>query len=504
MEEAHRRIKAIRQRVTHGNLEAVEREHRKGKLTARERIDKLLDRDSFIELEPFSQPIPTGFDIDNKMLEGDGVVTGFGCIEGRQVCVWAQDATVLGGRMGIIHARKICRILEYALSWRVPCIGIYDSEGIEIENFLTTPSNFGYDRIAYLQTQASGVIPQISLIMGPCLGAAAISAQLTDFVFMVKNTSYACVSAPKGQEQEYGDAWTLAKKTACCDVIAENDEECISKVRELLLLLPQNNGQKPPKKETTDSAERMVDELASLIPGEASKAFNMYAVISLISDNGYFFEIKRYWANNLIVGFALLDGNPLGILANNPRVMAGAMSFRAAEKMARFVQFCDAFNIPILWLADTPAFLTTIEEEQGGIIRRGDKCVYWNSNFTVPGITIYLRKCYAGANLAMIGRNLAGDLGIALPTAEVFSVWPETGVSMIYGREIEAAPDPDAEKARRTKEFKEQMTSKPWQWMGPQDFIDPREIRVKLIKMLKTLQDKTLPPIPKKHDNITL
>ena len=503
MEDRLRKIESIRKRVETGDPDAIDREHQKCKLTARERIIKLVDPGSFDELELFSRPIPTNLDIDDEAIEGDGVVTGFGRIEGRDICLWAQDATVLGGRMGIIHARKIVRIIEHALNAQVPCIGIYDSEGLRIEDFITTPSNFGYDRIVYLQTMASGIIPQISLIMGPCIGAAAISAQLSDFVFMVRNTSYACVYPPDNAK-EIGDAWISTKNTAECDIIAQNDEECLSKARELVGLLPQNNRGKAPYNDTGDDPNRIIDELATLIPIKENKTFNIYPIISLISDNNYFFELKRHWANNLVTGFIRLDGNIVGVLANNPQSLAGCMNYRSAEKMARFVQFCDAFNIPLLWLADTPAFLTSIEEEQGGIIRRGCKCVYWNSNLTVPAMTIYLRKCYAGANLAMMGRGLGGDFGLALTNAEVCGGWPETMVSMAYIKEIEAATDPDAEKEKRLKEFKEQATTTSWQWITVQDHFGPHELRSKLIRFFGALKGKEIDPIPKKHDNITL
>ena len=503
MEDRLKRIESIRQRVITGDPQTIEQEHQKGKLTARERVAKLVDPGSFTELELFSKPIPTDLDIDEDSSEGDGVITGFGRIEGRDICLWAQDATVMGGRMGIIHARKIVRAIEHALNAQVPCIGIYDSEGLRLEDFLTTPSNFGYDRIAYLQTQASGIIPQISLIMGPCLGAAAISAQLTDFVFMVRNTSYVCISPP-GDAKEIGDAWTLAKNTAECDIIAQNDEECLNKARELVSLLPQNNREKAPRKATNDDPNRMIDELATMIPSEENKTFDIYPIISLISDDNYFFELRHYWSNNLVTGFIRLDGNIVGVLANNPQVLAGCMNFRSAEKMARFSQFCDAFNIPLLWLADTPAFLTSIEEEQGGIIRRGCKCVYWNSNITVPAMTVYLRKCYAGANLAMMGRGLGGDFGVALANAEVCGGWPETMVSMAYIKEIEAADDPDAEKARRLKKFKEESTTTTWQWISIQDYFGARELRAKLTRLFGALKGKQVDPIPKKHDNITL
>ncbi|MBW2003362.1 MAG: methylmalonyl-CoA carboxyltransferase [Deltaproteobacteria bacterium] len=507
----HNKIKGIeelrRKLLQGGGTRAIKRQHEKGKLTARERVDKLLDPSTFFEIELFSKPIHTGMEVDKEAMRGDGLVSGYGEVNGRPICVWAQDATVSGGRAGIIHLRKVCTLMERALRSRVPCVGMIDSEGVKIEDMLTSPTDYPYDKLMYLQTTASGIIPQISLIMGPCMGSAAISAQLADFVFMVRNTSYAFVSHIPSEISldEKDEADSYAKSSGCCDLLADGDEDCIVKARELLSLLPLNNSERNPIVDTGDDPDREVPELLKLVPADSRKPFSMHKAISFIVDNGRFFEIKGSWAQNLIVGFARLGGQSVGIIANNPLVMAGCLDVDTADKMARFVRFCDAFSIPLVYLADTPAFLPSVEQERKGIIRHGAKIVFSNSVASVPQIQIYVRKCYGGGGLAMPGNNLGGDFGIAWPTSELLLMHPEGAVSIIHRKEIKASENPKEEFKKRLEKFKrEGSVENVWEYNTVQDFINPKDTRARLIKMLNVLEHKVVKMPWKKSDNMPL
>jgi len=490
-----------------GGAEAIDRQHKAGKLTARERVQKLLDPGTFFELEPFCKPIDTGMEIDQKTLRGDGLISGYGEVNGRPICVWAQDATVVGGRFGIIHGSKIVAVMERALTSRVPCIGMIDSEGIRVEDILTTPTDYSYDRVMHLQTLASGVIPQISLIMGPCAGAATLSALLADFVFMVRRSSYALVSPlfSKGDSYELGGADAHYKKSGCCDVIADSDEDCIEKARELLGFIPLHHREKMDIMETGDDPGREVPELLELVPVDSKKPFNMHRAICLIVDNGHFFEIKKGWATNLLVGFARLGGRSVGVIANNPLSKGGCMDVDSADKMARFVRFCDAFNLPLVYLADTPAFLPGIEQERKGIIRHGAKIVFSNSVASVPKIQVYVRKCYGGGNLAMPGNCIGGDMGLAWPTSEILLMHPEGAVSIIYRKEIAAAQNAKEELKKRLDRFKEAgSVENIWEAITVQDYINPKDTRLKLIQSLKVIRDKVEERHWMKHDNMPL
>ncbi len=508
MHEKIRRIDELRADLLSGtNLEAIESRHRAGKLTARERIEKLFDPGTFYEIDLFAKPIETGFPKDKESTRGGGVVVGYGDVNGRPVCVWAQDALVFGGRVGIVHARKIVEVIERAVKARIPCIGMIDSEGILVEDMISTPSNYSYDRIMYEQATASGVIPQISLIMGPCKGAAAISAQLSDFVFMVRDGSYACVSRPPDGTtlEEMGAAATHFKKTGCCDVLAQNDEECIQKARELLGLLPSNNRDTPLPIDNGDDINREVPELLDIVPGNIRKPYKIQKVICAIADNGQFFETRGGWADNLVVGFARFGGKSAGLIANNPSVLGGCLDVNSADKMARFVRFCDAFNIPLVYLADTPAFLPAIKQERRAIIRHGAKVVFSNSMATTPQMQVYLRKCYGGGNLAMPGNNLGGDIGLLWPSAEVLLMHAEGAVSIIYRKEIAEAADPGKEYKDRVAQFKELgAVENEWEGWSGQDYIHPKETRSKIIKTLKLLEGKKVEISFRKHDNMPL
>jgi len=390
---------------------------------------------------------------------------------------------------------------------RIPCIGMIDSEGIRVEDMITTPTNYSYDRIMNIQTMVSGIIPQISLIMGPCKGAAAISAQLADFVFMVRDSSYACVSPPpEGVSlDEMGGATTHFKKTGCCDVLADSDEECIQAAKDLLGFLPSNNKVTAPLVDNGDDVNREVPELVDIVPGDSKKPYRMQDVITAIADNGRFFEIRGGWATNLVVGFARFGRTSAGIIANNPWIIGGCLDVDSADKLARFVRFCDAFNIPLVYLADTPAFLPDIEQERKGIIRHGAKAVFSNSVATTPQIQVYLRKCYGGGNLGMPGNNLGGDFGILWPTAEVLLMHPEGAVSIIYRKEIAEADDPKKEYKKRVAQFKKEgAVENVWEAMTGQDYIHPKDTRSKIIKTLSLLEGKRVETSFKKHDNMPL
>lgn len=490
-----------------GGVPEIEKQHAKGKLTARERIGKLLDNGTFQELDIWGTPLGTGFAIDNKEGAADAVAVGYGEVNGRPIYVWAQDATVLGGTLANIHARKIAMVMEKALQARVPIVGIIDSEGPRVEDAIQYYRFYSPEAMAYFQTMASGVIPQISLVMGPCVGEMAISASLADFLFMVRNTSYMHVAPPpEGMPaKEVGDASVHAQDTGCCDLLAEDDERCLQRCRELLGFLPSNNREQPPIVDAGDNPARREEELLQIVPFNTRQAFNMRKLISLIVDNGELFEIKQQWAYNLITGFARLAGHSVGIIANNPEFMGGSMTLDAADKMARFVRFCDAFNIPLVWLADTPAFLPAVEEETRGLIRHGCKLVFSNAEATVPQITVAIRKLYGGGQLAMPGTTLGGDLDVAWPTVERGLMGGEGAVSIIYKREFQAIEDEsarDEKRAQRVAEMKQKFQALEREWA--QDFIDPRDTRSFLIKALKMLANKHEEKPQKKHENMRL
>ena len=494
--------------IEQGEPESIKAHHDAGKLTARERITRLVDDNSFEELDMIHRPYETGFNIGEETGRGDGVIVGYGLINNRPITIWGQDATVMGGTMGTVHARKICMISENAINARTPLVSMFDSEGIRAHDVIQYPEFYSSSAIARFQTVASGVIPKISMVMGPCRGDLAIIAALGDFLFMVKNTGTMRLMPPPEDktESDIGDAWNIhAKLTGCCDVIADNEEDCLEKCKMLLSFLPQHCQEKPPVVDTGDDPDRCEEELLELVPVESSKPFNMYKLISLVVDNGEFFEIRRYWAKNLITGFARLDGHAVGIIANNPQDKGGCMTLNAADKMSHFVRFCDAFNIPLIWLADTPAFLPAIEEETRGLIRHGSGMILANTEATVPRITVFIRKCYGGGRLAMTGQFLMGDIQVAWPTYEPGLMGAEGAASIIYGREIAAIQDPALQEERKKEKIEEM------QWgldmllrESTQKFIDPRKTRPFLIKALKWLSNRQQNPGIKKHENIRL
>jgi acetyl-CoA carboxylase carboxyltransferase component len=498
----------LRGRLSQGAGAAeVEKQHKKGKLTARERVEKLLDPGTFQELDLFGTPMATGFDIDKAEGPADGVAVGYGEVNGRPIYVWSQDATVFGGTLANIHARKISGAMEKAIHARIPIVGIIDSEGFRIEDAIQYYRFYSTESLAHFQTMASGVIPQISLIMGPCVGEMAISASLADFVFMVRKTSYMHIGPlPQGKTaEEVGDPSVHFRRTGCCDFLAKDENECLQKCRDLLSYLPSSSKEKPPLVNTGDDPNRREEELLSIAPVDTNKPYSMHKLISLIVDKGEFLELKRQWANNLITGFARMAGQTVGFVANNPQSMGGSLTLDAADKMARFVRFCDAFNIPLVWLADTPAFLPAIDEETRGLIRHGCKLVFSNVECTVPQITIAVRKLFGGGQLAMPGTTLGGDLDVAWPTVERGLMGAEGAVSIIYKRELQSIQDETVRAAKleqRTIEMRHRLRALEREW--GQGFIDPRDTRLFLIRALKTFASRDEGRPQRKHESIRL
>jgi acetyl-CoA carboxylase carboxyltransferase component len=508
MEKEIQRLETLRSKILRGGRHKHSKTRaEEGKSSARHRVKTLLDPGTFFEIDMFSKPISTGFPADKKSMHGDGLIAGYGEINGRPVCLWAQDRSVFGGRAGIVHGQKIVSVMERAIRIRVPCIALIDSEGIREQEMLGTPTDYTYDRLIFLQSQASGVIPQISLIMGPCLGPAAVSTQLSDFVFMVKGKSYTCISSWNSEMEleKMGGTETHFNQSGCCDFIADRDKDCIKEIKQLLAFLPLSNEDEPPWVETGDDPNRKVPELLSLVPQDSKKPYDIHDVIKAIVDNGEFFETKRGWARNLVTGFARFGGKPAGVIANNPMVLGGCLDVNSADKLSRFVRFCDAFNMALVYLADTPAFLPSIEQERKGIIRHGAKAVFSNSVASTVQIQIYLRKCYGGGNLAMPGSNLGGDIGLAWPTSELLLMKPEGAVGIIYRKEIQSAEDPKEEFRKRLANFKDAgAVENLWEAVSVQDYIDPQDTRAKIVRALQILSRKREIYYKGKHDNMPL
>jgi len=521
MDDMRKKLEELEQRrasLTEGGGSAqIEKQHQRGKLTARERIAKLLDPGTFVELDLWAKSRMTGFDIDKRELPADGVITGYGEVYGRQVYVYAQDFTVLGGTMGSVGGKKILKVMRRALDSRVPCIGLVDSGGVRVQDAVTRNLFDGYPSMFYYHTLSSGVIPQITLMMGPCAAGAAYSPALTDFVFMVKYTSSMYVASPtliKASqfidigEQDLGGALVHSTISGCCDLVAENDDDSLLKTRELLSFLPSNNSEPPPVYQSDDDPNRRDEALLDIVPADPREPYDMHDIITCLVDNGYFFEIKPDYAPNIITCFSRLDGHTVGFIANNPQAMAGTIDINASDKEARFIRFCDAFNIPLVFLSDTPAYLPGVEQEHGGILRHGAKVLHAISEATVPMITVYVRKAYGGGSHAMCTEPLGSDLLLAWPTAELGLMSAEGAVSIIYRKEIAAAPNPDELREQKIEEYKATFGKFPYhaaamQWVD--EIIDPRDTRPMLIKALRGLANKKKSDRPwKKHGLIPL
>ena len=493
-----------------GGEKRVKAQHEKGKLTARERIDLLLDKDSFVELDLLVEHRCSNFGMDKVEAPGEGVVTGYGTINERLIYVFAQDFTVIGGSLGEMHAKKICKVLDMAMKMGAPCIGINDSGGARIQEGVDSLS--GYGQLFYRNTIASGVIPQISIIVGPAAGGAVYSPAIMDFVFMVKNVGIMHITGPDvikavtGEvvtSEKLGGAMTHNRKSGVAHFAAENEEEVYQMVRKMMGYLPSNNMETPPSIECNDDPNRMEEALLNIVPTDPNKPYEMKDVIRHIVDEGDFFESHPYFATNMLTGFARLNGQSIGIIANQPKVLAGCLDINASDKAARFVRFCDAFNIPIFTLVDVPGFLPGTAQEYGGIIRHGAKLLYAYSEATVPKITLIVRKSYGGAYLAMCSRDLRADQVIAWPTAEIAVMGSQGAANIIFRKEIAKADNPEKVRQEKIDEFQLKF-SNPYEAAkrGYVDIvIDPRETRPRLITTFEMLSTKRESRPAKKHGN---
>jgi propionyl-CoA carboxylase beta chain len=502
-----------RQAEAGGGAERQARQRSSGKLTARERIEFLLDDDSFEELDKFVMHRCQDFGMQEQQFSGDGVVSGFGRIEGRLVYVFAQDFTVFGGSLSETNAQKICKVMDLAMKMGAPVIGLNDSGGARIQEGVVSLA--GYADIFLRNTLASGVVPQISAVMGPCAGGAVYSPAITDFVVMVQNSSYMFITGPdviktvtheEVSKEELGGALTHNRQSGVAHFATNTDRECLSLIRELLSFLPSNNLESPPVRETQDPVDRADPALDSIVPVEANKPYDIKSVIHSVADDHHFFEVHSHFAQNIVVGFARFAGRPVGIVANQPAVLAGCLDIDASVKAARFVRFCDAFNIPLITFEDVPGFLPGTAQEFGGIIRHGAKLLYAFAEATVPKITVITRKSYGGAYCVMASKHIRTDMNFAYPTAEIAVMGPDGAVNIVYRKELSEAVDVAEERSRRTQEFKERFAN-PY-LAAERGYVDevilPRDTRRKLITALKMLDTKRDKNPPKKHGNIPL
>jgi propionyl-CoA carboxylase beta chain len=510
LDELRRRRAAAEQ----GGGEArTQRQHQEGKLSARERVELLLDENSFEELDKLVTHRCRDFGMEEQILPGDGFITGWGRVDGRLVYVFAQDFTVFGGSLSEANAQKICKIMDMALKNGAPIIGLNDSGGARIQEGVLSLG--GYADIFLRNTIASGVIPQISAIMGPCAGGAVYSPAITDFVFMVDKTSYMFVTGPDViktvthedvSKERLGGSMTHNSVSGVGHFLAHNDGECLRMIRELLSYLPPNNRDDPPRVESSDPMERADPELDRIVPEESNQPYDIKDVIRRVVDDGNFFEVQEHFAQNIVIGFARMDGRPLGIVANQPAYLAGCLDINSSVKGARFVRFCDAFNIPILTFEDVPGFLPGTEQEFGGIILHGAKLLFAYAEATVPKITVITRKAYGGAYCVMGSKHIRTDINFAWPTAEIAVMGPEGAVNIVYRRELAAARDGDALRREKVAEFRERFAS-PF-IAAERGFIDaviePRETRPRVIRALRMLENKVDTMPRKKHGNIPL
>jgi acetyl-CoA carboxylase carboxyltransferase component len=514
MDSKTEHLRKLREQSQEGGGAARIAQHKaKGKLTARERVELLLDKASFHEIDAFVVHRERNFGMDEKKYLGDSVITGWGTIDGRLVYVFSQDFTVFGGSLSQVHAEKICKIMDMAMRNGAPVIGINDSGGARIQEGVVSLG--GYADIFLRNTLASGVVPQISAIMGPCAGGAVYSPALTDFIFMVKESSYMFITGPDvvkavtGEEvtfEELGGAMTHNTKSGVAHLAADSEADTLFFIRELVSYLPSNNMEDPPFKPTHDDPLRTEAALNTLVPDNANKPYDIKEVIRLIVDDGEFFEIQEYYAANIVVGFAHLGGHSIGIVANQPMVLAGVLDIDASEKAGRFVRFCDSFNIPLIVFEDVPGFLPGIHQEHGGIIRHGAKLLYAFCEATVPKITVVTRKAYGGAYCVMNSKHIRADLNLAWPTAEIAVMGPDGAVNIIFRRELAEAEDPVARKAELVEEYRDQFAN-PYaaaQRGYIDDVIEPQETRPRLINALNMLQNKRDTNPPKKHGNMPL
>jgi propionyl-CoA carboxylase beta chain len=496
-----------------GGAERVKRQHAAGKLTARERIDVLFDPGTFEEVDKLVTHRCRDFGMEDQVIPGDGVIAGHGLIDGRQVFAFAQDFTVFGGSLSETNAAKIVKIMDLAVKLGAPIVGLNDSGGARIQEGVLSLG--GYAEIFLRNTLASGVVPQISAIMGPCAGGAVYSPAITDFTIMVKNTSYMFVTGPdvirtvtheEVSKEELGGAMTHNATSGVAHFAVDDDRECLAMIRDLLSYLPSNNLDDVPRTQAADDADREVDALDHLVPASPNQPYDMLDLIHAVADDAHFLEVHQHYAKNIIVGFARLGGRSIGIVANQPAVLAGTLDINASVKGARFVRFCDAFNIPLVTFEDVPGFLPGTVQEYGGIIKHGAKLLFAFAEATVPKITVITRKAYGGAYCVMASKHIRTDFNYAWPTAELAVMGPEGAVNILYKRELDAAADPAATRAEKVAEFREKFAN-PYIAAG-RGFIDeiirPRDTRKRLIAALKNLENKRDKNPPKKHGNIPL
>jgi propionyl-CoA carboxylase beta chain len=509
-EELHRRHAAAE---LGGGDERVRRQHKAGKKTARERIDLLVDPGSFTELDKFVVHQTQDFGMAEQRIPGDGVVTGSGKIHGRPVFVFAQDFTVFGGSLSEAYARKICKVMDLALKTGVPIVGLNDSGGARIQEGVVSLA--GYADIFLRNTLASGVVPQISAVMGPCAGGAVYSPAITDFILMVKHTAYMFVTGPdviravtheEVSAEELGGAVTHGGTSGVAHFAAESEEECLALIRELLGFLPQNNLEDPPLRPTSDPFDRRDDTLQTLVPEQPNRPYDMKAILEAVLDDRYFFEVQGSFAPNIIVGFGRLGGRPVGIVANQPAHLAGCLDINASVKAARFVRFCDCFNVPLVTFVDVPGFLPGTAQEFGGIIKHGAKLLYAYCEATVPKLTVITRKAYGGAYDVMSSKHIRGDVNFAFPTAEIAVMGPEGAVNILYRREMETAADAAGFRDARIREYRDKFANP---YIAAErgyidEVIEPRDTRPRLVAALALLHTKRDANPPKKHGNIPL
>ncbi len=508
------RLQEMRAQAKLGGGQArIDRQHAKGKLTARERIEQLLDPGTFRELDMFVSHRTVGFGMEEQKYLSDSVVTGWGKIDSRVVYVFSQDFTVFGGSLGEVHAEKVCKVMDLAIKNGAPVIGLNDSGGARIQEGVVSLAAYAY--VFLRNVLASGVVPQISAIMGPCAGGAVYSPAMTDFILMVKETSFMHITGPDVirtvtredvTSEELGGAMVHNQKSGVAHFAAEDEEDGFYQIRKLLSYLPQNNMEDPPFVPTDDPADRGDEELDTLVPENPNKPYDIKEVIRRVVDDGDFFEVQAHWAQNIVVGFARLGGFSVGIVAQQPIILAGVLDIDSSTKAARFVRFCDCFNIPIITLEDVPGFLPGVTQEHGGIIRNGAKLLYAYCEATVPKITIITRKAYGGAYDVMSSKHIRGDISYAWPSAEIAVMGPEGAVNIIFRKQLAEAEDPEAERTRLVQEYRDTFAN-PYVAAARgyiDDVIEPHQTRARLVEALQMLQNKRDTNPPKKHGNIPL
>jgi methylmalonyl-CoA decarboxylase alpha subunit len=496
-----------------GGVKAIEKQHEKGKFTARERLNMFFDEGTFVELDKFVKHRCVNFGMEKKEMPGEGVTTGYGTVDGRLVYAFAQDFTVAGGSLGEMHAKKICKVMELSMKMGAPFVGLNDSGGARIHEAVDALS--GYGDIFFLNTRASGVVPQISVIMGPCAGGAVYSPALTDFIFMVKGTSKMFITGPEviktvtGEivtEEKLGGAMAHNAVSGVAHFASESEEACLAEVRTLLSYIPSNNLEEAPIYETNDDPERMDEALNTMIPDNSNAPYDMINIIKSVADNNEFFEVQPHYAKNIVTGYIRLNGRSIGVIANQPKFMAGCLDINCSDKASRFIRFCDAFNIPILNFVDVPGYLPGVAQEHGGIIRHGAKLLYAYSEATVPKVTLVVRKAYGGSYLGMCSKDLGADQVIAWPTAEIAVMGAAGAANIIFRTEIKEAKNPEAKRAELIASYEERFAT-PYvaAERGHVDMvIEPAQTRPMLINSFEMLATKRESLPAKKHGNIPL